>query len=104
MFDPGLIGQFFQLGIMGIEIPKEYGGVGGKFFESILAVEELSRVDASAGVVVDVQNTLVNNAMLRWEMKNRKSVFAAPGLQPVWRLRAQRSEFRFRRIRVADQG
>lgn len=66
MFDPGLIGQFFQLGIMGIEIPEQYGGVGGKFFESILAVEELSRVDASAGVIVDVQNTLVNNALMRW--------------------------------------
>ncbi len=72
MFDPGLIGQFFQLGIMGIEIPEEYGGVGGKFFESILAVEELSRVDASAGVVVDVQNTLVNNAMLRWGNEEQK--------------------------------
>jgi butyryl-CoA dehydrogenase/short/branched chain acyl-CoA dehydrogenase len=72
MFDPGLIGQFFQLGIMGIEIPEEYGGVGGKFFESILAVEELSRVDASAGVIVDVQNTLVNNALLRWGNEEQK--------------------------------
>src|SRR6201993_2059319 len=65
MFDHGLIQQFFQLGLMGIEIPDQYGGAGGKFFEAILAVEELSRVDASAGVVVDVQNTLVNNALLR---------------------------------------
>ena len=72
MFDPGLIGQFFQLGIMGIEIPEQYGGVGGKFFESILAVEELSRVDASAGVIVDVQNTLVNNALLRWGNEDQK--------------------------------
>src|SRR5690242_15403888 len=55
LFDLGLIAQFFQLGIMGIEIPESFGGVGGKFFESILAVEELSRVDASAGVIVDVQ-------------------------------------------------
>jgi alkylation response protein AidB-like acyl-CoA dehydrogenase len=72
MFDPGLIAQFFQLGIMGIEIPEQYGGVGGKFFESILAVEELSRVDASAGVIVDVQNTLVNNALLRWGNEEQK--------------------------------
>jgi alkylation response protein AidB-like acyl-CoA dehydrogenase len=72
MFDPGLIAQFFQLGIMGIEIPGQYGGVGGKFFESILAVEELSRVDASAGVIVDVQNTLVNNALLRWGNEDQK--------------------------------
>jgi len=66
VFEKDLIRQFFQLGLMGIEIPECYGGGGGKFFEAILAVEELSRVDASAGVVVDVQNTLVNNALLRW--------------------------------------
>src|SRR6202142_426503 len=66
VFDHGLIDQFFQLGLMSIEIPEQYGGAGGKFFEAILAVEELSRVDASAGVIVDVQNTLVNNALLRW--------------------------------------
>src|SRR5205823_69567 len=66
VFDHDLIQQFFQLGLMGIEIPEQYGGGGGKFFEAILAVEEMSRVDASAGVIVDVQNTLVNNAILRW--------------------------------------
>ncbi len=66
IFDKDLIREFFQLGLMGIEIPEQYGGGGAKFFEAILAVEELSRVDASAGVVVDVQNTLVNNALLRW--------------------------------------
>jgi len=74
IFDKDLLHQFFQLGLMGIEIPEQYGGGGGKFFEAILAVEEMSRVDASAGVVVDVQNTLVNNALLRWgsdEQKNR---------------------------------
>jgi alkylation response protein AidB-like acyl-CoA dehydrogenase len=74
VFDKGLIQEFFQLGLMGIEVPEQYGGGGGKFFEAILAVEELSRVDASAGVVVDVQNTLVNNAFLRWgndDQKNR---------------------------------
>jgi butyryl-CoA dehydrogenase/short/branched chain acyl-CoA dehydrogenase len=65
-FEPALIEQFFQLGLMGIEIPEQFGGSGGKFFDSILAVEEISRVDPSAGVIVDVQNTLVNNALMRW--------------------------------------
>src|SRR5438270_3550670 len=72
VFDHDLIQQFFQLGLMGIEIPEQYGGGGGKFFEAILAVEEMSRVDASAGVVVDVQNTLVNNALLRWGTEEQK--------------------------------
>src|SRR5213082_1412500 len=72
VFDKNLIHEFFQLGLMGIEIPEQYGGGGGKFFEAILAVEELSRVDASAGVVVDVQNTLVNNALLRWGTEEQK--------------------------------
>src|SRR5438105_11915452 len=52
VFEPALVEQFFQLGLMGIEIPEQYGGSGGTFFEAILAVEEISRVDASAGVVV----------------------------------------------------
>src|SRR5579864_2862045 len=72
IFDKELIHQFFQLGLMGIEIPEQYGGGGGKFFEAVLAVEEFSRVDASAGVVVDVQNTLVNNALLRWASEEQK--------------------------------
>src|SRR5271155_5156131 len=72
VFDHGLLDQFFQLGLMGIEIPEQYGGAGGKFFEAILAVEELSRADASAGVIVDVQNTLVNNALLRWTTEEQK--------------------------------
>jgi butyryl-CoA dehydrogenase/short/branched chain acyl-CoA dehydrogenase len=72
VFDKDLIREFFQLGLMGIEIPEQYGGGGAKFFEAILAVEELSRVDASAGVVVDVQNTLVNNALLRWGSEEQK--------------------------------
>ena len=75
VFDKDLIRQFFQLGLMGIEIPQQYGGGGGKFFEAILAVEEMSRVDASAGVVVDVQNTLVNNALLRWGSDEQKKCF-----------------------------
>ena len=72
IFDQALICEFFQLGLMGIEIPEQFGGGGAKFFEAILAVEELSRVDASAGVVVDVQNTLVNNALLRWGNAEQK--------------------------------
>src|SRR5882724_2898522 len=72
IFDHDLIQDFFQLGLMGIEIPEQYGGGGAKFFEAILAVEELSRVDASAGVIVDVQNTLVNNALLRWATADQK--------------------------------
>lgn len=72
VFEKDLLHEFFQLGLMGIEIPEEYGGGGAKFFEAILAVEELSRVDASAGVVVDVQNTLVNNALLRWGNAEQK--------------------------------
>jgi len=75
VFDKSLIEQFFQLGLMGIEVPEQYGGAGGKFFEAILAVEELSRADASAGVVVDVQNTLVNNALLRWASPEQKKKY-----------------------------
>src|SRR6202140_2799319 len=72
VFDKDLIHQFFQLGLMGIEIPEQYGGGGAKFFEAILAVEELSRVDASSGVIVAVQNPLVNNALLRWGSEEQK--------------------------------
>ncbi len=69
-----LIDQLFGLGVMGIEVPEQYGGAGGTFFHAVLAVEELSRVDPSIGVLVDVQNTLVINAFVRWgndEMKQR---------------------------------
>jgi len=72
VFDPSLIEQFFRLGLMGIEVPESYGGAGGRFFEAIIAVEELSRADASAGVIVDVQNTLVNNALLRFANPDQK--------------------------------
>jgi alkylation response protein AidB-like acyl-CoA dehydrogenase len=72
VFDKDLIRQFFELGLMGIEIPEQYGGGSGTFFEAILAVEEISRVDASAGVLVDVQNTLVINALLRWATEEQK--------------------------------
>ena len=56
IFDKGLVQDFFQLGLMGIEIPEQFGGSSGKFFEAILAVEELSRVDASAGVIVSLMS------------------------------------------------
>ncbi len=65
-FDPALLAEFFQLGFMGIEIPSAWGGADGSFFDAVLTVEELSRVDPAAGVIVDVQNTLVNRALLRW--------------------------------------
>jgi butyryl-CoA dehydrogenase/short/branched chain acyl-CoA dehydrogenase len=83
IFDHGLLEQFFQLGLMGIEVPEQYGGSGGRFFEAILAVEEMSRVDASAGVVVDVQNTLVNNALLRWGTDEQKKNYL-PRMATEW--------------------
>src|SRR6195256_546357 len=74
-FDPELTKQCFDLGLMGIETPEEFGGAGGSFFQAILAVEELSRVDASVGVFVDVQNTLVNNALIRWGNQEQKTKY-----------------------------
>jgi alkylation response protein AidB-like acyl-CoA dehydrogenase len=68
-----LIDQLFALGVMGIEIPESFGGAGGRFFHSVLVVEELSRVDPSVGVLVDVQNTLVINAILRWASADLKA-------------------------------
>src|SRR5262245_31425004 len=72
VFRPDLIRQFFDLGLMGIEIPEEYGGQGGTFFQAVLAIEELAAVDPSAAVIVDVQNTLVNNALLRYGSEEQK--------------------------------
>ncbi len=83
IFDHDLLQQFFQLGLMGIEIPEQYGGGAGKFFDAILAVEELSRMDASAGVIVDVQNTLVNNALLRWGNDEQKKRYF-PRMASEW--------------------
>lgn len=74
-YDPGLLPQLFQLGLMGIEIPEQYGGAGSSFFIACLAIEELSRVDGSVGVLVDVQNTLVNNAILRWGTPEQQAMF-----------------------------
>jgi len=71
-FASDLLPQLFNLGLMGIEIPIEYGGSGGTFFEAILAVEEISAIDPSVGVLVDVQNTLCINAFLRWGTEQQK--------------------------------
>jgi alkylation response protein AidB-like acyl-CoA dehydrogenase len=73
--DPALIKQCFDLGLMGIETPEEYAGAGAGFFTAIIGVEELSRVDASVGVFVDVQNTLVNNALIRWGNPEQKKKY-----------------------------
>jgi short/branched chain acyl-CoA dehydrogenase len=74
-FRKDLIQEFFKLGIMAIDVPEEYGGSGGYFFESILAIEELARVDPSAAVIVDVQNTLFNNAIVRWANEDQKKKY-----------------------------
>lgn len=70
--DAGLIRQLFEKGLMGIQVPEEHGGAGGSFFEAILAVEEISAVDPSVGVLVDVQNTLCVNALVRWATVEQK--------------------------------
>jgi butyryl-CoA dehydrogenase/short/branched chain acyl-CoA dehydrogenase len=75
VFRKEIIRQFFEMGLMGVEIPEEYGGQGGTFFQAILAVEELSAVDPSAGVIVDVQNTICNNALLRWATPAQKAAY-----------------------------
>lgn len=72
VFRKDLIDQFFAQGFMGVSVPEAYGGSGGSFFMSILAVEEFARVDGSAAVIIDVQNTLVENAILRWGSEEQK--------------------------------
>lgn len=74
-YDATLLRQLFALGLMGIEIPEQYGGAASSFFMSCLAIEELSRVDGAVGVLVDVQNTLVNNALLRWGTPEQQSMY-----------------------------
>ncbi len=71
-FREDLLREFFALGLMGIDVAEEHGGQGGTFFQSILAIEELAKVDPSASVIVDVQNTLVNNALARWATAGQK--------------------------------
>jgi alkylation response protein AidB-like acyl-CoA dehydrogenase len=78
-----LIDRCFDLGIMGIEIPEALGGAGATFIMSVLVVEELARVDASLAVLVDVQNTLVNNALLRWGTDDQKARYF-PKLASKW--------------------
>src|SRR5919199_4542789 len=69
---PDVLRQLFELGLMGVETPEEYGGTGASFFMAVIGVEELSRVDPSVGVLMDVQNTLVNNALIRWGSADQK--------------------------------
>jgi alkylation response protein AidB-like acyl-CoA dehydrogenase len=73
--DPGIIKQCFELGLMAIESPEEYGGAGSTIFNAILAIEELARVDASVSVFVDVHNTLVTNAFMRWASDEQKKKY-----------------------------
>jgi alkylation response protein AidB-like acyl-CoA dehydrogenase len=72
---PEVIKHLFELGLMGVETPEEYGGAGANFFTAIIGVEELSRVDPSVGVLMDVQNTLVNNALIRWGSPDQKKKY-----------------------------
>ena len=72
---PEIIRHLFDLGLMGIETPEDYGGTGASFFMAIVGVEELSRVDPSVGVLMDVQNTLVNNAVIRWGNPEQKKKY-----------------------------
>src|SRR5918998_1501822 len=73
--DPLVIKQLFDLGLMSVETPEEYGGAGASFFTALIGVEELSRVDPSVGVLMDVQNTLVNNALIRWGSPDQKKKY-----------------------------
>jgi short/branched chain acyl-CoA dehydrogenase len=72
VFRSDLLREMFELGLMGIEIPEEYGGQGGDFFQAVLAVEALASVDPSAAVIVDVQNTIANNVIIRWGNEDQK--------------------------------
>ncbi|HML16431.1 MAG TPA: acyl-CoA dehydrogenase [Bryobacteraceae bacterium] len=75
VFRKEILKEFFELGLMAIDVPEEYGGQGGYFFQSILAIEELAKVDPSAAVIVDVQNTLFNNAITRWASEEQKKKY-----------------------------
>ena len=81
--DPSLLPALFELGVMGVEIPEQYGGSGSSFFNAILAVEALARVDPSVSVLVDVQNTLVINALLRWANEEQKQRYL-PKMASEW--------------------
>ena len=71
--DPELLPRYFELGLMGIEVPEEYGGAGGSLFMVTLAVEEISKIDAAAAIVCDVQNTLVNYPIVQYGSAEQKS-------------------------------
>src|SRR5215203_1767882 len=73
--DPDLIPKYFELGLMGIEVPEQYGGAGGSLFMVTLAVEEISKVDASAAILCDVQNTLVNYPINRYGNDSQKAKY-----------------------------
>jgi alkylation response protein AidB-like acyl-CoA dehydrogenase len=73
--DPGLVRNLFELGLMGISVPEQYGGSGGSFFDSILAVEAVSQVDPAVGVLVDVHNTLATAALMRWATEEQKKKY-----------------------------
>lgn len=81
--DPGLVKKFFEMGLMGIETPENYGGLGADFFTACIAVEELGKVDASVSVLVDVQNTLVTNAFLKWGNEALKEKYL-PKMASEW--------------------
>ncbi len=70
--DKELIKKFFEMGIMGVETPENFGGAGGSFTLACIAVEEIGRIDGSCSVLVDVQNTLVTNALLKWGNESQK--------------------------------
>ena len=73
--DPALIAKYFELGLMGIEVPEEYGGAGGSLTMVAIAVEEISRVDAAAAIMVDVQNTLVNYPIAKYANEEQKKKY-----------------------------
>jgi len=82
-FAPSLLPELFELGVMGVEIPSEQGGAGSSFFNAVLAVQALARVDPSVAVLVDVQNTLVENALLRWGSEEQRARYC-PKLASSW--------------------
>ena len=100
---PGLVEKIFELGLMGIEIPEEFGGAGGSFFDAALAIEAISTVDPAVAVLVDVHNTLVINALRRWATEAQQGYMASPpGLHHRRSLRAERGWLGVRRVRTAD--
>ena len=81
--DPGLVKKLFEMGLMGVESPEKYGGAGSTFTMACLAVEELARVDGSVSVLMDVQNTLVTNAFIKWGSEALKEKYL-PKMSTEW--------------------